>query len=219
MNMSYDDILLYYTSNGTSAELLKSLETKLFTMKRTYEEMKLHIDKREQCSFEIVTLPEYICYSREYTGTTTDDKYWNMYNLFHEVVKKGYKPLPSEPLFIINKRTDFLEGEFTDIECNFLCCIPLEPDSAPKEATVYPSFSCLYYGGYDKLPEAYNELGRKMRELSLKPIGYPRGLALVAPYTGREIPADNYVSQLVVPIEEPSGNEASIIELTRNLSV
>lgn len=203
MNMSYDDILLYYTSNGTSAELLKSLETKLFTMKRTYEEMKLHIDKREQCSFEIVTLPEYICYSREYTGTTTDDKYWNMYNLFHEVVKKGYKPLPSEPLFIINKRTDFLEGEFTDIECNFLYCITswsrIQRRRKQRFIPRARHFPVCIYGGYDKLPEAYNELGWKMRELRLKPIGYPRGLALVAPYTGREIPADNYVSQLAVP--------------------
>lgn len=211
MNMRYEDILLYYTSHGTSSELLKSLETKLFTIKRTYEEMKIRIDKKEERRFEIVMLPEYVCYSREYTGTTTDEKYQHMYHLFHEVVEKGYRPLPSGPLFTVNKRTDFLEGDMTDGAYQFICCIPLDPASAPKEATVYPSckaFSCLYYGNYDELSSVYHELGRKMRALGLKATGYPRVIGIVAPYTGREIPADNYVSQLVVPIEEPPGNQA-----------
>lgn len=215
MKLSYDDILTYYSSNGTSLELLKTLEAKVYAIKRTYEEMKLRIEKKEQYSFEMVTLPEYICFAKEYTGTTTADRYRNMYNLFHEVVEKGYKPLASEPLFIINKRTDFLEKEFTDIECNFLCCIPLEPDSAPKEATVFQScraFSCLYYGNYDRAAEVYNAFGRKIRELGLKPTGYPRALALVAPYTSLEFHTDNYVTRLVIPIEASSENEAPIIE-------
>lgn len=204
MDMSYDDILLYYNSNGTSPVLLKTIETKLFTIKRAYEEMKLRIDNKKHLSFEIITLPEYVCYSKEYAGSSIDDKYKDMYNLFHEVVERGYKPLSSEPLFIINKRTDFLDGKFSDVKTDFICCIPLEPDSAPDEATVYPSckaFSCLYYGNYDNLAEVYNEFGRKIRELNIKPIGYPRALALVAPYTGKEIHKDNYVSRLVVPIE------------------
>jgi len=205
MDMSYDDIALYYNSDGTSAEILKKTEERLFAMKRIYEEMKLRIDKKEHLSFEMVHLPEYVCYTREYTGTTTDDRYRDMYNLFHEVVEKGYKPLPSEPLFVINKRTDFIEDKFLDVGCNFVCCIPLEPDSAPKEATVYPSctaFSCLYYGNYNHVPRVYNEFGRKIRELGIKPISYPRTLGIVAPYTGRKIQAENYVSRLAVPVEE-----------------
>jgi len=69
--------------------------------------MKLRIDNEKPLSFEIITLTEYVCYSREFTGTTTDDKYSYMYSLFHKFVEKGYKLLASEPLFIINKRANF----------------------------------------------------------------------------------------------------------------
>ena len=63
------------------------------------------------------------------------------------------------------------------------------------------AFSCLFRGNYDGRAEAHNLLGAKIRELGLKPTGHVRALALVAPYTSLEIPADNYVSRLAVPVE------------------
>lgn len=204
MGMSYDDALLYYNSNGKSEELLKIIEDRYLLAKHTYEEMKLRTENKEKITFEFVTLPEYICYQREYSGTTTDDRYINMYNLFHEVVEKEYKPLPSGSLFVINKRTDFIDNEFKNIECDFICCIPLEPDHAPEDAVVYPScnaFSCLYYGPYRNAKRVYDELGEKIRELGIKPTGYVRAIAIVAPYTGRDINTENYVTRLAVPIE------------------
>lgn len=209
IGMSYDNILLYYNSNGTSVELLQIIEEKLYNIKRAYEEIKLRIDRKSYLKFEIIDLPEYICFTRRYTGSTTDDRYRNMYNLFHEAVERGYRPLASEALFIINERTDFLKGEYTDTDVDFVCCIPLEPDYAPKDAEVYPSckaFSCLYYGNYKNLEKIYNEFGKKIRELNLKPTGFPRALAIVAPYTGRYISEDNYVSKLVIPIEDLPDN-------------
>lgn len=205
MGMSYDDILLYYRSGGSSPALLKQVEAKFFTMKRAYEEIKLRVDNTEHLSFEFVTLPEYVCYAKEFRGTTVEDRYWAMYHLYHEAVEKGYRLLASEPLFVINKRTDFIEGTFSEAEVDFVCCVPLEPDFAPKEAVVYPScraFSCLCHGSYDHRTEAFNAFGAKIRELGLKPAGYVRALALVAPYTGRDISVKNYVSRLVVPLEE-----------------
>ena len=49
---------------------------------------------------------------------------------------------------------------------------------------------------YNLYHEAYNFLGKKVREMNLKPTGYPRTLGLVAPYTGREIKPDKYVIRL-----------------------
>ena len=106
--MSYDNILLYYNSNGTSVELLQIIEEKLYNIKRAYEEIKLRIDRKSYLKFEIIDLPEYICFTRRYTGSTTDDRYRNMYNLFHEAVERGYRPLTSEALFVINERTEFI---------------------------------------------------------------------------------------------------------------
>ncbi len=205
LGMSYDDILLYYRSNGSSPELLERMEAKYLTFKRAYEEIKLRVDKQENITFEFLTLPQYVCYAREFRGTTIEDRYKAMYNLYHEAVEKGCRLLSTEPIFIINKRTDFIEGEFQEKQVDFICCVPLEPDGAPEDAMTLPScraYSCLFYGGYEHRPKAFNLFGENIRKLGLKPTGYVRALGLVAPYTGRAIPDDNYVSRLVVPIEE-----------------
>lgn len=204
MGLTYDDAALYYRANGTSQELLERIEERFLLLKRAYEEIKLRVEKKDHLSFSFVDLPEYVCFCREYQGTTVEDRYWAMYNLYHEAVEKGYRLLKSEPLFIINKRTDYLDSAFEDKEMDFICCVPLEPDEPPEEAVTIPAcrgFSCLGYGGYSHRTYAFNEFGREIRERGLKPTGYVRVLGLVAAYTGRDIDPENYVSRLVVPVE------------------
>lgn len=208
MDMSYDDILEYYDTGGMSHTILKKLEDKLLVIKRSYDEMKFRMEGKSRIKYEFITLPEYVCFQREFRGTTVEDKYRDMYILYHEAVEKGYKPLATEPLFVIDKREDYLEGECKNEAADYLCCIPLNPESAPKEAVVYPScrvFSCLFCGDYSNnmLPlERLSELGRIIRRLGLKPTGYVRVLGIVAPYVGREISPSNYMSRYVVPVEE-----------------
>ncbi len=207
LGMSYDDIVLYYRANGNSPELLERLETRYRILKRAYEEIRLRLDRREEITFEFLTLPQYVCYTRECRGTTVQDRYQAMVDLCNEAVEKGCRLSYSEPLFGIAKRTDYLEEKFVERESDFICCVPLDPACAPKEAEVFPScrvFSCLFYGGYERRPEAFNLLGRKIRELGLKPTGYVRMLGLVAPYTGKNIPGENYVTRLAVPVEDAS---------------
>ena len=204
MGMTYDDIALYYHSDGTSRELLSRVEEKYLHFKRAYEEIKLRLDQQEHLGFEVVDLPEYVCYTCRDRGTSSEDHYWTMHRLYREAVEKGYRPLISEPLFLVKERTDFIEGKFEDQEEDYVCCIPLEPDNAPEEAVVYPAcrgLSCLAYGSYANVPEALNALGREVRARGLRPAGYVRVLGLVAPYVGRYISPDNFVTRLVVPIE------------------
>lgn len=208
MGMSYDDSLLYFRSCGSSQELLRRLEEKYLHFKRSYEEMKVRLERREHLSFEFVEVPEYICYVKESQGTTVDDRYWTLYNAYHEAVEKGCRLLCSASPFIVNKRTDFLEGRFETEPVDFTCCIPLEPDEAPEDAVVFPAcraFSCLYYGDYSRLSEILERFGEKIRELGLKPIGHVRTLCLVAPYTSLDFPKENYVSRYVLPIERQNG--------------
>lgn len=199
LGLSYDEIYAYFDTNGTSKKLLRTLEQRTYATKRMYEEMSLRIARKQSLTFETVALPKYVCYAREYRGGTAKEKYNVMYALYHEAIEKGLRPLASEPLFTINKNTDL----FGKKEETFVCCIPLEPDDAPEDAPVLEScraFSCLYYGSYDSLPQVWDLFTQKIRELNIRPIGYPRALGIVAPYTAREFKPENYVSRIVIPI-------------------
>ena len=204
MGLQYNDIAEYYNSGGISAAIAEKLENQMFILKRALEEMTLRIEDKNHLTWEIINLPDYVCYAREYSGITLADRYRDMYNLYHEACEKGYRPLATEPLFIINKRDDFYDCEFRFKETNYICCLPLEPDCASEETVTIPggkALSILHYGTYGNFNEVYDFLSKKVREMNLKPADYPRTLGLVAPYTGREIKPDKYVTRLVIPIE------------------
>ena len=205
IGLQYDDILEYFNSCGMSSTIADRFVERISILKRGLEEMRLRIDDKNHMTSEIINLPEFVCYAREYIGTNIGDRYDDMYNLFHEAIEKGYRPLATEPLFVINKRDDFLNGKYGDFEVNYICCVPVEPDCASEETVTIPAcraLSVLYYGHYNNFSEAYIYLGEKIKELGLNPIDYPRTLGLVAPYTGREIKPDKYVTRLALPIDD-----------------
>lgn len=206
IGLSYDEIYEYFNTKGTSVKLLNSLKQRMLATKRMYEEMNLRIAHGPSTAFETISLPEYVCYAREYAGSTPKEKYNVMYALYREAIEKGLRPLESEPLFTINKNTDL----FGKREKSFICCIPIEPDNAPGDALVLKScraFSCLYYGSYDSMQNVWNLFEQKVKELNLKPIGYLRVLGIVAPYTAREFKEENYVSRIVIPIESDDSGD------------
>ncbi len=201
MGLTYDDAYSYYASNGKSPELLSALESRIALLTRAYEEMKLRMDDKQHLQFEIITLPEYVCYQKEFKGTSWSDKYRDMYNLFGEVVEKGYKPLISERLFVINNN----EGRENEDANTYICCVPLEPSCADDNTVFYPSctaFSMLCYGNEQATSKAYAEFDEKIRALGLKPTGFKRGIGIVSGYTAKEFLQENYVSRLIVPIED-----------------
>ncbi len=207
MGLTYDDAYSYYASNGKSPEILATLESRLALLTRAYEEMKLRMDDKQHLQLEIITLPEYVCYQKEFKGTTWSDKYRDMYNLFGEVIEKGYKPLISERLFTVSKYNDEWEKEG---ENTYICCVPLEPSCADDNTVFYPSctaISMLCYGNEKTVSKAYAEFDEKIRTLGLKHTGYKRGMGIVNGYTGKEFSQENYVSRLVVPIEDLNKEE------------
>ena len=200
MGLNYDDAYLYFASSGKSSELLAMLESRLTLFTRAYEEMKLRMDDKQHLQLEIIKLPEYVCYQKEFKGTDWSDKYRDMYNLFGEAVEKGYRPLLSKRLFVIHNN----DGAAKEGENTYICCVPLDPSCADDSTVFYPSctaFSMLCYGNEQTTIKAYAEFDEKIRTLGLKPTGCKRGIGIVSGYTGKEFSRENYVSRLVVPIE------------------
>lgn len=206
MGLEYEDIIEYYSSGGNSSGLIQKLEYRASVFKRTLEEMRLRNNDKNHLSCELINLPDYICFARKYTGSSFSEEYDNMYNLCHEAFKKGYRMIATEPLFIMWELENYLTGIFGGAEMKYTCCIPVEPECASEETTIVPggkAISILYYGDYTGIREqAPDILMKKIRELELKPSGTVRGLCIVAPYMGREIKPDKFVSRIIVPVEE-----------------
>ena len=206
MGLQYDDILEFYSSGGDASGLVKKMKERLSLLSRTVAEMELWNDNKRHLSCELIEVPDYVCYAREFTGMSFDDEYKDMYGLCTEAFKKGYRMLATEPMFIIHKNDDLFGGKPKSEDLKYLCCIPLEPDCASEETVVIPggrALSILYYGIHKSISDsAPTLLIKKMNELGLKPAGYFRGLCLVAPYMGKEINPENYVSRFILPVKE-----------------
>lgn len=221
MGLTYDDAYSYYASMGKSPEILAALENRLALLTRAYEEMKLRMDDKQHLKLEIITLPEYVCYQREFKGGTWSDKYRNMYDLFGEVIEKGYRPLLSERLFNISK---YNGGQEKEGENTYICCVPLEPSCADDNTVFHPSckaVSMLCYGNEKTANKARVELDERIRTLGLKPIGYILGMGIVNGYTGKEFSQENYVSRLIVPIQDLDNEEIDSLNrsgLIKNIS-
>ncbi len=204
MGFSPEEIISYYEGGGKADELLTILEQRLSVLQQQVVEMRLRSHDVPDMSLSIIEIPEAICCVRRYQGALIQDKYHASYDFFHECVEKGIVLAP-EPFFIIDERTDYLEGTLSSTPYDSYVCMPVLPEHAPKDAVTFPSctaLSLLVYGSYGNINEAYLYLGEQVRKRGLTPVGYIRLIALVAPYVGKEIDPDRYCTQLMLPVAD-----------------
>ena len=204
MGFSPEEIISYYESGGKADELLAALEQKLYLLQQQIAEMRLRSHDVPDMSLSILKIPETVCCVRRYQGAMIQDKYHASYDFFHECVEKGIALAP-KAFFLIDERTDYLEGELSSAPHDFYVCMPVLPEQAPEDAISIPActaLSLLVYGNYSNLNETYLYLGEQVRKRGLTPAGYIRMIALVAPYVGKEIDPNMYCSQLLLPVEE-----------------
>ncbi len=204
MGFRSEEIISYYESGGKADGLLASLEEKLSVLQQQIAEMRLRSHDVPDMSLSIIEIPEAICCVRRYQGALIQDKYHASYDFFHECVEKGIALAP-EPFFIIDKRTDYLEGTLSSTPYDSYVCMPVLPEQAPEDAVAFPActaLSLLVYGSYGNLNEAYLYLGEQVRTRGLTPAGYIRTISLVGPYVGKEIDPDRYCSQLMLPVAD-----------------
>ncbi|MBD5533228.1 MAG: hypothetical protein HDQ98_13715 [Lachnospiraceae bacterium] len=173
-------------------------------LQRNVEELRIRAIAGPEMSVQMMTLHEIVCCTRRCTLLTVQEKYDAMYHFFHECVENIYL-LARESLFLVHDRTDYLEGRISTEPYPLYVCVPVRPESAPEGAVRFPSckaLSVLFYGDYNRLDEAWLRFGREAKERGLVPAALPRGIAIVAPYTGREINPGKYCSRLVMPVVE-----------------
>lgn len=201
LGLDNKEIIDYYKSGGQVSQLLSALESKLSELQRGVEELRLCEKQTDDILISTITLPETVCLMHRSMGRTVKDKYAVMFDFYRECVRKGYR-LSDEPIFVISDRIDYLNGYISEDKFPFHVCVPIKnktPDSVTLPAC--KALSVLYYGDYDNIDSAWITLGKQVKERNLTPIGSPRVLGIVAPYSGREISTRRYCSRLVVPVE------------------
>lgn len=204
MGFGTEEIRAYYAGGGKADGLLASLENKLSVLQQQVEEMRLRSHGVPDMSISIVEIPEILCCMGKFQGALVQDKYHATYDFFHKCVERGLTLAP-KPIFMINERTDFLEGTLSSAPFDSYVCVPVLPEQAPEDAVSVPActaLSLLVYGSYSHIEGAYLYLGEQVRKRGLTPAGYLRTIALVAPYVGKEINPDMYCSQLVLPLKD-----------------
>lgn len=204
MGFSPEEIGSYFESGGKADGLLDTLEQKLSALQQQIEEMRMRSHDVPDMSLSILKLPETLCCVRKYQGSLIQDLYHASYDFFHECVEKGIALAP-KPLFVINERTDYLEGKLSSTPPDFYVCIPVLPEDTPEDAVSIPActaLSLLVYGSYGNLNESLLYLGEEVRKRGLTPAGPVRLITLVAPYVGKEIDPDRYCTQLMLPVED-----------------
>ena len=200
--LTNEEIISYYESGGQISGLLEALEAKLGELQRSVEELRLRSKETSGASVQIITLPETTCRMRQFTGSTTKEKYDAMFALYGDCIKDGYV-LADEPMFTILERDDFLKGYISNDPYVIHVCVPVKDINA-KEVVKLPAvqaISVLFYGEYDAVDEGWLMLGKELKKRGLTPTGFPRVLGLVAPYTGKEIQTKRYCSRLVLPVK------------------
>lgn len=205
MGFNTKQIAAYFAQGGDATELLTVLKTKLKMLQRSVEELSLRTMPTPDTSVQIMELPETTCCVRKCLNTnpTPQAKYDAMYSYYHECINNGYI-LDTEPLFVINERTDYLEGQLSEAPYTFYVCVPVLAKKAPAHAVHFPSctvLSALSYGNYATPNETLLRLGRETKERGLTPAGFLRAIGIVAPYTGQEINPKRYCTRYALPIK------------------
>lgn len=204
LGLKKSEILKYYNTKGNITEPLQILENKLTELRQNVELLRLRKSEGKNMVISFYDFPELVCYTRKAKSSGPDDTSWLMYELCQEVVSKGYELLSNMPLFGINMRTDFLKGDFSEKDFDYICCVPLVPEKAPEDAEVIPAchaVSLLYYGSYEQAEKPFLALGNYVMKNHLTPSGPLRVAGIVAPYVGESISPEKYVTRLILPIE------------------
>ncbi len=116
-------------------------------------------------------------------------------SFYGECVRNGCR-LSDEPIFVISDRKDYIEGFIGEEKFPVL---RVRACKKTKEAVVLPAckaLSVLYYGDYGNVNAAWLRLGEEVKKRGLKPVGSPRVLGIVAPYTARKSPRGGTVRAL-----------------------
>lgn len=199
---------LYSTDAAAAGNTLQSLENRLHLTQRCVEELSLRLGNHSDASFSVINLPNVTCFCGAGRFTFVREMEHLAFNLHTSAVKRGFRLLPTEPIF--SMREDTREGWKGSYRAKV--CIPIDPAFLQGRlmdgVEVIPAcraLSMLFYGDFrdpEALSRAHAAIWAEMDRRGLTADGPLRTLGIVAPYVDARAEAEDFVLRFAIPLKE-----------------
>ena len=202
MGLTKEEIYTYYASREGERETLRHLEERLSHLQRSVEELRLRIQRTNALNIQLMDVPAEVCMIKKGVGLNAADMVETMLEAYHDCLKRGIE-FARHSIFTQLECDDYLRGIVTTTPYPYTVCVPINPAKAPEDAVRFPAckaLSVIYYGAYDRNREVWLRLGEELHVRGLTPVSWPRAIAVVGPYVGREIESDRWCTRMLVPI-------------------
>ena len=184
----------YYDIDNIDIHLQHLMELRA-NLDRNIQMLQVRATKQGDLTVHKTTLPQQICFCRQYRCTDTVDAANKLRDTYIAAAKTGKMSMTGRMFTMrVSQETDVLD---------LMCCIPMTQDFDGPERMEFaevPSLCIYYRGPYEGTATAFRALITYIKEHAIETAGPLRSIYMEGPPNRGENSAD-YITQIAVPIK------------------
>lgn len=195
LGLSLKEVAEYYYDIENIDSHLERLMDLRASLDRNIQMLQVRAAKRGDLTVHRTTLPQQICFCRQYQCANTTDAANNLRDTYIAAARTGKMSMLSR---MFTMRT----SQSLD-KLDLMCCIPVESSFDGPERMEFAETPalCIYYRGpYEGTATAIRALMEYVKEHNIETTGFFRSIYLEGPPNRGENSSD-YITQIAVPIK------------------
>ena len=183
----------YYDTENIDTHLQRLMELRA-SLDRNIQMLQARTAKRGDLTVRKTTLPQQICFCRQYTCTNVAEAAEKLRDTYIAAARTGKMSMLS--------RMFTLRMSNTPDKLELMCCIAMNDDFDGPERVEFPEVPalCIYYRGpYEGTATAIRALAAYIKENNIQVTGPFRSIYLEGP-PNRGEHSEDYITQVAVPI-------------------
>lgn len=206
LGITRTELTEFYGSEDTQKLLLQSLEQKLDLMEDYVANLRIYLGQMPHLELSNYTFSEIYCYKEIFTGVSDPRQVRNlMWNTFDKVIYMGYPLYINQTPFISVSMSQFNKVKTSGGALDYTVYIPVLPEKNMENVVLLPrcqSVVSLLRGGSKDIIIAAENIMKYSKNNNLKLSDEIRILGVVTSYPGENIPMENWISRVCIPIIE-----------------
>jgi len=195
LGLSLKEIAAYYYDTENIDTYLQNLMELRAALDRNIQMLQVRSAKRGDLTVHKTTLPQQVCYCRQYPCKDTLEAANNLRDTYIAAARTGKMSMLSRMFTMrMTQQPDVLD---------LMCCIPVDSSFDGPERMEFAETPalCIYYRGpYEGTSTAIQALAQYIKENNIETTGPFRSIYLEGPPSRGENSAD-YITQIAVPIK------------------